>query len=131
MGSGVLFLSRCERNNEINEFLDVSSVSSPTSEWFVPLVTRSGCFLFPVLMDGPSCSGPARLLIFVGCFGQGSAPHDHGVICVRKAENAHARILRVIMNQIRSFCYDALNPTKILIFINNQYLTVSYCVLSF
>ena len=91
MGSGVLFLSRCERNNEINEFLDVSSVSSSPSECFVPLTTSSGCFLFPVLMDGSLCSD-RLLLIFVAGFGQGSAPHDHGVtchvICVPQAENA-------------------------------------------
>jgi len=68
MGSGVLFLSRCERNNEINEFLDVSSVRSPPSECFVPLATSSGCFLFPVLMDVSLCSA-RLLLVFVACFG--------------------------------------------------------------
>jgi len=117
MGSGVLFLSRCERNNEINEFLDVSSVSSSPSECFVPLTTSSGRFLFPVLMDGSLCSD-RLLLIFVACFGQGSAPHDHGVtchvICVPQAENASSlkECAHIIMDQIRCFYYDAPNHTK-------------------
>lgn len=80
MGSGVLFLSRCERNNEINEFLDVSSVSSSPSDCFVPSTTSSSCFLFPLLMDGSLCSD-RLLLIFVPCFGKRSAPHHHGVTC--------------------------------------------------
>jgi hypothetical protein len=74
MGSGALFLSRCERNNDIDELF----VASP-SNCLVPLTTLC-CSLFP--LTSPCFA--ILLLTLAVCFRQGSATNDHGVICTPK-----------------------------------------------
>jgi hypothetical protein len=82
MGSGALFLSRCERNNDIDELF----VASP-SNCFVPLTTLC-CSLFP-LTNGSSPCFAILLLTLVVCFRQGSATNDHGVICTPKGRGRY------------------------------------------
>ena len=63
-----LFLSRCERNTEINEFLVASSVSLPPLEQLMPLATWVDCLLVPVPRGGSVCSPILLLTLFI-CLG--------------------------------------------------------------
>jgi hypothetical protein len=75
-----LFLSRCERNNEINEFLAASSVSLPPSERLMPVATLIDCLLIPVPRGSLGFS-PVVLLTLIVCLGQGSAQKGYTIIC--------------------------------------------------
>jgi hypothetical protein len=114
-----LFLSRCERNTEINEFLAASSVSLPPSEQLMPVATSIDCLLIPVPRGSLVCS-PILLLTLIVCLGQGSAPKGLYYYALPKGENAHTNAHK---DQIRCFFYGVLKHSKLLwLFININFL---------